>query len=221
MALAFRLIAFVVVVTGVVRISGVLSREPSWESFLFYTVLSNLLCLAWIGLLIVWTIRDIRINGARGTSTPSARWGGAVMLSITVTMLIYLIVLVPAAFQQAGDSTPFSLTDNLIHIIKPCLFSLDWLLFTPKGSFRWADPLRWALIPAAYLVFAFTYGGLGGEFYPGVHYPYPFMNVEKIGLPGVGMWLLGLSVSLIAVGYIYVSIDRILGRNFLSRWSKR
>lgn len=173
------------VVTGIARISGVLSPEPSWESFLFYTVLSNLLCLAWIGLLIVWTIRDLRINGALGTSTP------------------------------------FSLTDNLIHIITPGMLILDWLLFTTKGSFRWADPLRWALIPAAYSVFAFTYGGLGGEFYPGVHYPYPFMNVEKPGLPGVGIWLLGLSVSLIAVGYIYVSIDRILGRNFLTRWSKR
>jgi hypothetical protein len=51
-------------------------------------------------------------------------------------MLIYLIVLVPAGFQQVGDYTPFSLTDNPIHIITPCLLILDWLLFTPKGSFR-------------------------------------------------------------------------------------
>jgi len=213
LALAFRSIAFIIILAGIARISGIFTSSPAWKSFLFYTVQSNLLCLAWIGILIWWTARDIRRSGVHGTSTPSARFGGAVMLAITVTMLIYLVVLVPISFQQAGDYVPFSLTDNLIHIITPCLLILDWLLFSPKGSFRWSDPLLWALIPIAYLAFAFTYGGLGGEFYPGARYPYPFMNIEALGLSGVALWLAGLAVALIAVGYVYVAADRVMGRD--------
>ena len=132
------------------------------------------------------------------------------MMAITVTMLIYLIVLVPTRFQQ-GDADIFSFTDNLIHIITPCLVIGDWLLFVPKGTFRWIDPLRWTLIPYAYLVFGFIYGALGGDFTPGQTYPYPFMNIEKLGLGGVALWIVALSAALVAVGFLFVAIDRMLG----------
>lgn len=211
LALAYRVIALALITTGLIRITGILSDSPEWNSLLFYTVLSNVLCLVWTVLLIVRTIRDLRMHGGRGTSTPSARWGGAVMMAISVTMLIYLVVLVPAAFQQAGDYVPFSFTDNLIHIITPCLIIGDWLLFVRKGAFHWIDPLLWTLIPYGYLVFGFAYGALGGEFRPGERYPYPFMNLDVLGLGGVALWILGLTVALVGFGYVYVVIDRVLG----------
>lgn len=212
LALACRLVSLAFIVTGLARITGIFSATPSWSSFLFYTVLSNVLCLAWVVLLIIRTIRDMAGDGARGTSTPSARWGGAVMMAISVTMLIYLVILVPASFKQAGDYVPFSFTDNLIHVITPCLLIADWLLFVHKGTFRWIDPLLWALIPGAYLVFGFAVATLGGEFQPGQKYPYPFMNIEVLGLGGVAVWILGLSAALIGVGYGYVALDRVLAR---------
>jgi hypothetical protein len=49
----------------------------------------------------------------------------------------------------------------------------DWLLFIPKGRLRPYDPLLWAIIPYAYLVFAFTYSALGGEFAPEYASPTP------------------------------------------------
>ena len=211
-ALVYRLVAVALIATGLIRITGIFSGSPSWSSLLFYTVLSNILCLIWMVLLIIRTIRDLRRNGTYGTSTPSARWSGAVMMAITVTFLIYVIVLLPAAFEQAGDYVPFSFTDNLIHIITPLLLIADWLLFVRKGAFRWIDPLLWAIIPYLYLVFGFTVGALGGEFRPGQKYPYPFMNVDTLGLGGVALWILGLTVALVAVGYVYVAIDRALGR---------
>lgn len=212
LALVYRLAALALIVTGLVRITGIFSGHPAWNSLLFYTVLSNVLCLVWVVLVIIRTIRDLRRDGIRGISTPSARWSGAVMMAISVTMLIYLVILVPAAFQQAGDYALFSFTDNLIHIITPCLLIGDWLFFVGKGAFRWIDPLLWALIPYAYLVFGFAVGAFGGEFRPGQKYPYPFMNIDALGLGGVVLWILGLTVALVAVGYLYVVIDRALGR---------
>lgn len=211
-ALAFRLIALVLAVTGVVRIAGLLTGAPEWSAFLFYTVLSNVLCIVWLVMLIVKTITDLRRYGVRGVSTPSPRLSGAVMMAITVTMVIYLVVLLPAAFQQAGDYEPFSFTDTLIHVLTPCLLILDWLLFVGKGFFRWIDPLLWALLPYTYLVFAFTYGAFGGEFYPGKTSPYPFMDVGTLDIGGVAMWLFGLTAGLVAIGYLFVLVDRLLAR---------
>lgn len=136
------------------------------------------------------------------------------MMAITVTMLVYLVVLVPSAFVQGGDYQPFSFTDNLIHIITPCLLIADWLLFVPKGRLRWSDPLRWTLIPYAYLVFALLYGALGGRFAGGLSYPYPFLDVTTHGVGGVAIRVLVLSAVLVGVGYVYVVVDRLLGRVF-------
>lgn len=209
-ALVYRLIALAVILTGIIRHANLLTGEPSWTTVLFYTMVSNLLCLAWVLLLLTRTIRDLRQSGPSGTSTPSARGSGAVMFAITVTMLIYLIVLVPTRFAD-GDAEIFSLTDNLIHIITPVLVIVDWLVFVPKGSFRWVDPLLWTLIPYAYLTWAFVYGALGGEFTPGQAYPYPFMDVDALGLVGVAQWIIALTVALVAVGFVFVIIDRALG----------
>ena len=53
---------------------------------------------------------------------------------------------------------------------------------------------------------------LGGEFAPGVRYPYPFMNVEVNGLGDVILWIVGLTVALVGVGYVYYALDRLLAR---------
>jgi hypothetical protein len=208
-SLVYRILTLAVILTGVIRHSNVLTGEPSWTTVLFYTMVSNLLCLAWVLLLIARTVRDLRQSGPFGTSTPSARASGAVMFAITVTMLIYLIVLVPTRFAD-GDAEIFSLTDNLIHIITPVLVIVDWLVFVPKGSFRWIDPLLWTLIPYAYLAWAFAHGALGGEFTPGQTYPYPFMDVDALGLGGVAQWIIALTIALVAVGFVFVIIDRVL-----------
>lgn len=134
------------------------------------------------------------------------------MEAITVTMLIYLFVLAPSLFTQPGAYRPFTLTDNLVHIVTPVLVILDWLLFVPKGRVKPYDPVLWALIPYAYLVFAFGYSAFGGRFAGGSLVPYPFMNIETHGVDGVSLWIAGLTVALVAVGYVFFAADRLLGR---------
>lgn len=210
-ALVSRIVAVAVILTGVVRNADLLTGQPSWTSFLYYTMVSDLLCLGWMLVLAVRTARDLRRIGPFGTSTPSARWSGAVMMAITVTMLIYVVVLVPTRI-DAGDTDIYSLTDTLIHIVTPALLIVDWLLFVPKGTFRWTDPLLWTLIPFAYLGWSLVYGALGGEFVGGDRYPYPFLDVDALGIGGVLTWIVALTVALVAVGFVYVVIDRVLGR---------
>ena len=40
-------------------------------------------------------------------------------------------------------------------------------------------------------------------------YPYSFLNIEKQGVPGVLMWVLGLLVAFVAVGFIFYGLDRL------------
>lgn len=210
-ALAFRLPAICVVVWGIGSVSGVFAGRPSGVQFLYYTVLSNLLVLVWLVLLVVRTIRDLAGDGVRGWSSPSPRFAAAVMFAITVTMLVYLIVLVPEAFTQNTGYQPFTPTDNVVHIVTPALTILDWLLFTPKGRVRVRDPLLWALLPLGYVALAFAYGAAGGVFGGGTRYPYPFMDLDRNGLGGVALWLIGLTVALEVVAFAYFGIDRMLG----------
>lgn len=210
LALGYRLLASVVILWGIGRVAGLWSGHPTWASFLYYTVLSNVLCLVWMVASAVRTAQDARADGWRGRSTPSPRGAAAVMEAITVTMLIYLFVLAPALFTQPGAYQPFTLTDNLVHIVTPVLVIVDWLVFVPKGRLRAYDPVLWAAIPYAYLVFAFSYSALGGRFPGDTTVPYPFMNTDVHGVGGVALWIVGLTVALVAVGYVFFALDRLL-----------
>lgn len=212
LSFAYRALASFVILLGIARVSGLWTATPTWSAFLYYTVLSNVLCLVWMVWSAVYTVRDAQRKGWDGFSTPSARGAAAVMMAITVTMLIYLFVLAPGMFTQPGAYEPFTLTDNLVHIITPVLVIVDWLLFVPKGRLVWYDPILWATIPYSYLAFAFIYSALGGRFAGGTTVPYPFMNVETNGLDGVILWIAGLTVALLAVGYLFYGLDRVLTR---------
>lgn len=207
-SLAYRAVAAVVILVGVGRLGGILVPPFSPTAFLFYTMQSNILCLLWLLVLVATTIADLRAHGPRGWSTPAPRVGGTVMMAITVTMLIYLFVLLP---QTGPGYEAFTLTDTLVHVASALLLIGDWLLFCPKGRFRWVDPLLWTVLPYAYLVFAFSYGAAGGEFAPGQTFPYHFMDIDRLGLAGVGAWIAVLTVALVGVGYLYVLADRGLG----------
>ena len=208
-AFPYRAVASFVILIGIARVTGLWSAEPDWSSFLYFPIPRNVLCLAWMVWSPIGTLRDAQSKGWHGYSTPSARGAGFVMMAITVTMLIYLLVLLPT---QPDTYEAFTLTDNLVHIICPVLVIVDWLLFVPKGSFRALDPVLWAIIPYAYLVLAYVYSALGGDFGDGKRVPYPFMDVAQNGVGGVAAWIVGLTVALVAVGYMYYAIDRMLAK---------
>lgn len=212
LALVFRILAALIAAWGIVRVANLFTDEPSSYAFLFFTVQSNVLCLVWLVAGAIVTGRDLAARGPKGISSPSPRAAGYVVMAITTTMLVYTVVLAPMLFDQPGSDGLYSLTDSLVHVITPIVTILDWLLFTQKGTWRWYDPPLWALVPLAYLVFAFAYGAAGGTFFEGGgRYPYPFMNVEELGVGGVAIWILVLTIVLEIVAFVLVAIDRALG----------
>lgn len=220
LTLAYRLAAVLLIGWGLARMIQPFGDSPAWAALLYYTMLSNLLGLIWLALQGVKTAADVVRLGSRGTSTVSARVAAAVAMAITVTMLIYLIVLAPSAFVQDSGYEPFSLSDNLVHIIGPLLVIFDWVLFNPKGRLRRLDPLLWLLAPLAYMAFAYIGSALGlrwGE----ERYPYFFLDVDANGLGTVVVSLVVIGIAIAAVGYLYLWADRAMARRAAPRAADR
>lgn len=212
-ALAYRIVAVGLIGLGIVRLAGVFTTTSGWKAFLFYTGQSNVVCLVWLLILALVTVRDIAKRGSRGISSPSPRVSAAVMMTITITMLIYLVFLAPQAFQQSGSGyQPFDLTDTLVHVIAPVLTIGDWLLFAPKGAIGRFDPLVWLAAPVLYLGFVVIWTGFGGDFGAGRTVPYPFLDTAAHGWAGVIVWIALVGIALTGVGYGYRAIDRVLAR---------
>lgn len=125
---------FLLVVLGTIGL--MINTELQLHSLLYYTTLSNLLCLVYFAYLI---------------STKKVETGnfkGAVTLAITVTMLIYWLILAPYSFNVHGA---FEMTGALsVHLFLPLAVILDWIFFDQKGQFTKKAPVYWLAIPLSY-----------------------------------------------------------------------
>ncbi|WP_342152948.1 Pr6Pr family membrane protein [Methylorubrum sp. SB2] len=103
--------------------------------------------------------------------------------------------------RQGGDLV----ADILLHQAVPMLVPLFWLAFLPKGRLGWRDPLLWACYPLAYLGYALLRGSLEAR------YPYPFLDVGRLGWGPVLAYAAGIAAAFLLVGGGIVALDRALG----------
>lgn len=93
------------------------------------------------------------------------------------------------------------MANYLLHDVSPIAMAVYWTLFVPRGRLRWSAPWRWALFPGAYLVYALARGQIDH------HYPYPFIDVGKLGWMQVGLNAGGIALAFILAGFVLVWID--------------
>lgn len=175
----------------------------SWgdpRNFLYYTTLSNVLCILYF--IYALTKKGEPLN---------ENIKGAVTLAITVTMLIFWLILAPHSF-NAHTLKQWSSTLS-VHLIVPLMVNFDWLLFDPKGRISKRAPLTWLFIPWTYFVFA-QLVATTGVIYPDTkrHFPYFFIDHSLIGWPKVGMYVVFLSLFFMAFGYGYYALDKMLAK---------
>lgn len=162
----------------------------------FFTILTNLLvalCLS---------CSSMRTKGRWGRFFSKPPVQAAIALYILVVGIVYNAILrflwQPSGLQKVAD--------ELLHVVVPLLFVCYWLLFVIKGQLKWRHAFQWLLYPAVYLCYALLRGGLGG------FYPYPFINVTELGYSRVLMNAAGLLLVFIAGGFLFVGIDKTMGR---------
>ncbi len=157
--------------------------------FSYFTVQSNVI-------VIVTSLILARDPARSGRWFTVARIAG--LIGITVTLVVYLVALRPI-LDLSGLA---AITDAGFHIVTPLLAVAGWVLFGPRARFA-PDTLLWSLVwPAAYFVYSLTHGALTDW------YPYPFVDVTKIGYAAALRNLSIVVVLLLAVGALLVWLDR-------------
>lgn len=223
-ALVFRLIMLIGCSVGLYSMLF-MGGKFNYSMLVFYTNLSNLVCWVFFLVLTIKTISDIKSNGVRGTTVFLPKIKGMVTMMITVTFLVFAVLLAPLMFQMGGNAAEsvglYSLANILVHYFTPLMVIFDWLLFDEKNRYRWFEPFRWLIIPYLYFIFALIRAEIGGELFGGSRYPYFFIDVDKLGWGGVALYVLGITVFFIIIGYLLVAIDHLTIENRKLKFNRR
>jgi hypothetical protein len=137
--------------------------------FSYFTIQSNILVL--IGS--VWLLVDPFLRGPRRLGGQTVRLTG--LLGITITGLVYVVVLRPL-----GHPTGIAAWVNAgLHYLAPPLAMVGWLLFGPRPRVSWRVIWLSLIWPVAWVLYTLMRGAATGW------YPYPFIDVDELGLPVV------------------------------------
>jgi hypothetical protein len=167
-----------------------------WILARFFTVITNLL----VALTMTWV--------AIGSRASPFLLGG-LTLALLLVGVVYALLL--SGLHELSGSA--QVADVLLHKVSPVLMALWWLLFAPRAKLRWTAPLVWSLYPVAYFVYALARGSADGK------YPYPFMDVARLGWLQTALNAGGIALAFIIAGLALVWIDgwRPLGSRRSSR----
>ena len=124
----------------------------------------------------------------------------AIASYIAVVAYVYLRSPSPAAqgWQWVADA--------LLHYLMPLGYLAFWLFVMRKAGLRWYDPLLWLIYPAFFLAFVLLHGRFTG------FYPYPFIDVGKLGYGAMVLNALAEAAGFLVAGYVIWIVSRLLGK---------
>ncbi|MBV9528587.1 Pr6Pr family membrane protein [Sphingomonas sp.] len=155
-----------------------------WILLRFFTIITNLL----VALTMTWV-------AIGGRASPILL--GGLTLAIILVGVVYMLLLRGLLHLSGGAL----LADTLLHKVSPVLMTLWWLLFAPRARLRFNAPIAWAAYPVAYFIYA-----LLRAHYEHI-YPYPFMDVGKLGWLQTALNVGGIALGFIIAGVALVWID--------------
>ncbi|WP_412071918.1 Pr6Pr family membrane protein [Pseudomonas fluorescens] len=160
--------------------------------FSYFTVLSNTL---------VATVLTCELTSRESAAR---RWflqpwvSSGIAVSIIVVGLAYSLLLRHLWHPEGWQW----LADELLHDVMPVLFLVYWFCCVPKGSLRLRHIALWVIYPLVY----FGYALLRGHFL--AVYPYPFIDVDKLGYPQVFINAGGLLAGFGVISVALIGLDR-------------
>jgi len=173
---------------------GALLPASTVHFFSFFTIVTNL--LAALAMLAPVFAPDSRLG--QFFDRPSVRT--AIVGYIVIVGTVYYALL-----RKIDNATGLHLYfEYVLHYVMPPLFVLDWLLFVPKGEVGWRNGLDALAYPLAYLAWTLVHGAYASW------YPYPFIDVLKLGYPRMLSNTAGLILAFLALELALVAVDRLI-----------
>ena len=167
-----------------------------WVLLHFFTVITNLS----VAVVMTWVATGGRV---------SALLMGGLTIAILLVGVVYMTLL-RGLLELSGGAL---LADTLLHKVSPIAMALWWLFFAPRKALKWNAPVLWAAYPLAYFAYVLVRGHYDHR------YPYPFMDVGKLGWTQTLINAGGIAMAFILAGFVLVWIDswRPLGSSRSSR----
>jgi hypothetical protein len=160
--------------------------------FSYFTVLTNTL----VAVVLTCAVTSRESNGRTFFLQPWVSSGIAV--SITLVGLAYSLLLRHLWHPQGWQL----IADELLHDVMPLLFLLYWWRCVPKGTLRLSHIGLWVIYPVVYFAYSLLRGHSLGL------YPYPFIDVEKLGYPQVFINASGILLGFVLIALVVVGLDR-------------
>ena len=185
-------------------------RHFRWDFYTYFTNLSNFLCLGVMATALVQTVR--KKEDGYVSSTPLLKFIG--LLGILLTFCVFNFML--AGAEGRDPQLNWRIGSICFHVILPIMYIADWFLFYERKQTTWRYPIASISFPLAYAIFLLIHATIlrfdSSILTPTgsvLIYPYFFVNLDTLGIPGVLMWIGILSVAFVAIGYLFYYIDRI------------
>ncbi len=166
------------------------------QFFSFFTILTNILVA------ICFTMLLLQNDSGRKNFFTKPKVLTAVTVYITIVGLVYNIIL---RFLWKPEGTQL-IADELLHSVNPVVFVLFWLIFVPKKALQWKDAFPWLIYPFFYCVYILIRGALSGL------YPYPFIDVTKIGYNNALINTGFLFVAFLLISLLFIAIGRLMAK---------
>lgn len=181
-----------------------------WDFFVHFTNLSNYFCMIVMFAELIHVIKKAnKQEGGYCNVWPRLKFMGVVI--ITITLAVYNFILAPTRPIHLS----MRINSILMHLVLPIMYILDWILFYEHKKVKWTAPLITLIFPLVYIIFIFirvwimkACGQVATD--TNFMYPYFFLNVDKLGVGGLFMWLGILILAFISVGYIFYSVDKLI-----------
>ena len=187
----YLLVSALVVLHGTILLMGGHIGSFNVKAFRAYTVLSNYLVV--IGFLLMLVLYN---NKGKLRSYISA----SVLVSITVTGLVYNLILVPV---MPEATMVFSYYSNFVtHLLSMVLALFNYFFFEKKGTFTFKHILAGMAFPFAYWIVFISIGEKIN------YYPYFFMNPTEIGWLMTFVWFAIILTVITALGLLLVLFDK-------------
>lgn len=205
--LIFQSFYLAIGIVGIVASLGVFEDVHNLrrDFYVHFTNLSNYLC---IGIVFAELIHTAKKNeDSYVTTTPFIKFIGVLAILLTFLVFNFLLAGRPDRDPQAN----WRVASITFHVILPVMYVFDWLLFYEHKKVKWFYPLASVIFPMLYVVFVYIRAAVVG-FNPEVPYLYPyfFLDLDELGIAGVTKWIVIFFVGFVALGYIFLSIDRII-----------
>ncbi len=134
--------------------------------FSYFTILSNLIVLTY------FTSRSLSTDFIENSFWKRPETSTAVTVYISIVGIVYHLIL-SKIYHPQGLAR---IADHGLHTFTPIVTVLYWIVFVSTKKVNYTSIPYWLIYPVLYFVYTIIHGSITN------FYPYPFLDVAKIGL---------------------------------------